>query len=194
MGDPLHSQPAAVVYGGTADAPDTVIFMATNDGYLHAIDGDTGVELWAFIPKELLSNLTRLYFDPDSKYKQYGLDGNVVSIVKDVDGDGIVESGDGDFVYILFGMRRGGNTLFAMDVTDKNAPDLLWNISLPQWGETWSTPVITRIKIASVSQNADNAVVVVGGGYDTVHDTNTFTAAADGAGAGIHILDPVTGT
>ena len=193
MGDPLHSQPAAVVYGGTADAPDTVIFMATNDGYLHAIDGDTGVELWAFIPKELLSNLTRLYFDPDSKYKQYGLDGNVVSIVKDVDGDGIVESGDGDFVYILFGMRRGGNTLFAMDVTDKNAPDLLWNISLPQWGETWSTPVITRMNIASVSQNADNAVVVIGGGYDTVHDTNNFTAAADGAGAGIHILDLVTG-
>ena len=90
-------------------------------------------------------------------------------------------------------MRRGGNTLFAMDVTDKNAPDLLWNISLPQWGETWSTPVITRMDIASVSQNADNAVVVVGGGYDTVHDTNGFTAAADGAGAGIHLLDLVTG-
>ncbi|MCH8244036.1 MAG: PQQ-binding-like beta-propeller repeat protein, partial [Planctomycetes bacterium] len=102
MGDPLHSQPAAVVYGGTEDAPDTVIFMATNDGYLHAIDGETGVELWSFIPKQLLSNLTRLYFDPDSKYKQYGIDGNIVPIVKDVNDNGIIESGDGDFVYILF--------------------------------------------------------------------------------------------
>ena len=193
MGDPLHSQPAAIAYGGTEDAPDTVVFMATNDGYLHAIDGETGVELWSFIPKQLLSNLTRLYFDPDSKYKQYGIDGNIVPIVKDVNKNGIIESGDGDFVYILFGMRRGGSTLFAMDVTDKNAPDLLWNISLPEWGETWSTPVITRMEIASVSQNADNAVVVVGGGYDTVHDTNTFPTVPDGAGAGIHILDLVTG-
>ena len=124
----------------------------------------------------------------ESKERESGDVRSVVYIVKDVDGEGIVECGDSDFVYILLGMRSGGNTLFAMDVTDKNAPDLLWNISLPQWGETWSTPVITRMDIASVSQNADNAVVVVGGGYDTVHDTNGFTSAADGAGAGIHIL------
>ena len=74
MGDPLHSQPAAIVYGGTAESPDVIVYTATNDGYLHAIDGDSGVELWSFIPKELLSNLTRLYFNPRSKYKQYGLD------------------------------------------------------------------------------------------------------------------------
>lgn len=193
IGDPLHSQPAAVVYGGTEANPDMVIFMATNDGYLHAVDGNTGVELWAFIPKQLLSNMTRLYFDPNSKYKQYGIDGNVVPVIKDVDGDGIVEPADGDFVYILFGMRRGGNTLFAMDVTDKNGPELLWNVSLSEFGETWSTPVITRMDIASTTQNVDQAVVVIGGGYDTVHDTNTHPAADDGVGAGIHILDLVSG-
>ena len=38
MGDPLHSQPAAVVYGGTAADPDLIVYMATNDGYLHAIN------------------------------------------------------------------------------------------------------------------------------------------------------------
>ena len=77
-----------VVYGGTPANPDIVVYTATNDGYLHAIDGNTGEELWSFIPKELLSNLTRLYFDPNSKYKQYGIDGNVVPVVKDVDRDG----------------------------------------------------------------------------------------------------------
>lgn len=69
MGDPLHSQPAAVVFGGTPANPDVVIFTATNDGYLHAIDGATGVELWSFVPKDLLSNFTRLFYDPNSKYK-----------------------------------------------------------------------------------------------------------------------------
>ena len=193
MGDPLHSQPAAVVFGGTEAAPDVVIFTATNDGYLHAFAGDTGEELWSFIPKELLSNLTRLYFDPNSKYKQYGIDGNVVPVVKDVDRDGIIEAGDGDFVYVIFGMRRGGETYYALDVTDKTAPSLMWTFNSAETGESWSTPVVARMEIASVVQNPDKAVLVFGGGYDTVHDSAQHPAAPDGIGAGIHILDLASG-
>ena len=194
MGDPLHSQPAAVVYGGTETSPEVVVFTATNDGYLHAIDGATGNELWAYIPFELLRNLTRLYFDPRSRYKQYGIDGNVVPITKDVDGDGIIESSDGDFVRLIFGMRRGGSSYYALDVTDRNSPQLLWQRTLTDAGESWSTPVIARVDLgATVTQNADKAVVVVGGGYDTVHDTSAHPASADGAGAGIHMLDLVSG-
>ena len=193
MGDPLHSQPAAVVYGGTEASPDMVVYTATNDGYLHALDGATGQELWSFIPKQLLSNLTRLYFDPVSKYKQYGLDGNLVPVVKDVDRDGVIEAADGDFVYLLFGMRRGGDDVFALNVTNKNVPHLMWQASLPQFGESWSTPVVARMNISGETQNTDNAVVVVGGGYDTVHDTSAHPVAADGVGAGIHILDLESG-
>ncbi len=194
MGDPLHSQPAAVVYGGTPTNPDVVVFTATNDGYLHATAGDTGNELWAFIPKELLANLNRLYFDPNSRYKQYGIDGNVVPIVKDVDKDGIIESADGDFVYLIFGMRRGGDFYYALDVTNKNSPSLLWTHQNTDAGESWSTPVVSRIEIGSVTQNSDKAVVVFGGGYDTVHDSTTYNPTADGSGAGIYILDLETGT
>ncbi len=193
MGDPLHAQPAAVVYGGTPTSPDVVVFTATNDGYLHATAGDTGNELWSFVPHELLANFTRLYFNPDSKYKQYGIDGNVVPIVKDVDQDGIVESADGDFVYLIFGMRRGGQNYYALDVTDKNSPSLLWTYASADGGESWSTPVISRMDIGSVTQNADKAVVVIGGGYNTVHDSTTYNATPDGSGAGIYILDLETG-
>ena len=189
MGDPLHSQPAAIIYGGTADSAEVVIYVATNDGYLHAIDGATGQELWSFIPKQLLKNLVRLYFDPRSKYKQYGLDGNIVPIVKDVDKDGIIETEDGDFVQIIFGMRRGGNRYFSLDVSDKSAPRVLWDVTFPEFGQSWSTPVVARMDIASVSQNADKAVVVIGGGYNVVHDTSAHPATPDGAGAGLHILD-----
>jgi len=193
MGDPLHSQPAAVVYGGSADNPDTVIFTATNDGYLHAISGSDGKELWAYIPKELLSNLTRLYFDPGAKYKQYGIDGNVVPIVKDVDRDGVIETNDGDFVYLIFGMRRGGQTYYALDVSEKNSPRLMWTYDSAETGESWSTAAITRMNIAGTSQNADKAVIVLGGGYDTVHDTAAHPSVPDGSGAGIHILDLESG-
>ena len=193
MGDPLHSQPAAIVYGGTPSDPNVVIFTATNDGYLHAIDGKTGVELWSFIPKQLLGNLTRLYFDPRSRYKQYGIDGNIVSAVVDRDGNGIIEKAKGDFVYIVFGFRRGGDRYYAMDVTDLTAPKVLWEKTLTDAGQSWSTPVITRIDVGSETQNADKAVVVIGGGYDPVHDTAAHPANADGAGAGMHILDLASG-
>ena len=193
MGDPLHSQPAAVVYGGSASSPDTVIYTATNDGYLHAISGSTGKELWAYIPKELLSNLTRLYFDPGAKYKQYGIDGNIVPVVRDVDRDGVIEPSDGDFVYLVFGMRRGGQTYYALDVSDKNSPKLMWTFDTAETGESWSTAAIARMNISGATQNSDKAVVVIGGGYDSVHDTAAHPGSADGSGAGVHILDLESG-
>lgn len=191
MGDPLHSQPAAVVYGGTAANPETVVFAATNDGYLHAIDGATGAELWSYVPKELLSDMNRLYFDPRSKFKHYGIDGNIVSVVADRDRNGIIDGTD--LVYIVFGLRRGGNTYYALDVTNKTAPRLLWNVSLPGGGQSWSTPVVSRVNVNTAGLNADKAVVIIGGGYDSVHDTNTYPSSPDVAGTSIHMRDLVSG-
>lgn len=193
IGDSLHSQSAAVVYGDDAGAPDTVIFTATNDGFLHAIAGHDGRELWAFVPEQLLPNLSRLYFDPDTGHKDYGLDGDIVPVIKDVDQDGQIEAEDGDFVYLIFGMRRGGQAYFALDVTEKEAPSLLWVFDSKESGESWSTPSISRMHVAGELQNADQAVVVIGGGYDTVHDTASHPAGADGSGAGIYVLDLVSG-
>jgi type IV pilus assembly protein PilY1 len=191
MGDPLHSQPAAIVYGGTAAAPDVVVYSATNDGYLHAIDGTTGVELWSFVPKALLDNMTRLFFDPRSKFKNYGIDGNVVPVVADRNNNGIIDGTD--FVYILFGLRRGGNDYYALDVTNKNAPKLLWSRQLPGGGQSWSTPVVARVDVNTAGQNADKAVAIIGGGYDSVHDTRAHPLTPDAEGAGIHMLDLVSG-
>ncbi|MEJ2297159.1 MAG: PilC/PilY family type IV pilus protein [Woeseiaceae bacterium] len=189
MGDPLHSQPAAVVYGGDAQNPEVVVYTATNDGYVHAIDGATGEELWAFVPMEHLMNLTKLFFNPESAYKNYGVDGDIVPVVKDVDNDGVIESADGDFVIIIFGMRRGGDSYYALDVTNKNSPSIKWRISSPEMGQSWSAPTVARIAMDDNRLNADEAVVIIGGGYDTVHDTIGHPASADGEGAGIYFLD-----
>ncbi len=42
MGDPLHSRPATVIYGGPADDPDITLYATTNDGYLQAINAQDG--------------------------------------------------------------------------------------------------------------------------------------------------------
>jgi len=193
MGDPLHSQPAAVSYGGTPTNPDMTLYTATNDGYLHAINSTTGRELWAFVPKELLPRLPSLFFNPDSADKQYGIDGDIVSVMADRDNDGVVEQADGDFVYIIFGMRRGGNAYYALDVTDRNNPKLKWRISVAGAGQSWSRPTVARIDIDDPDLNSDKAVVVLGGGYDTVHDTITHPASEDTEGAGVAFLDLQTG-
>jgi type IV pilus assembly protein PilY1 len=191
MGDPLHSQPAAIIYGGTALNPDVTVYTVTNDGYLHALNGATGEEIWSYVPKDLLLNMTRLYFDPAAKYKQYGIDGNIVPVVKDANNNGIVDGSD--FVYIIFGKRRGGSDYTAIDVTNRNAPELMWNVTLADAGQSWSTPVVARMDINVGGLNSDKAVVVIGGGYDSVHDTSTHPSAPDAVGAGLHILDLVSG-
>jgi type IV pilus assembly protein PilY1 len=191
MGDPLHSTPAVVVYGGTAQNPDLTVYTATNDGYLHAVNGANGDELWSFVPKDLLSNMTRLYFDSAAQYKQYGIDGNVVPVIKDENNNGIIDGND--FVYIIFGRRRGGDNYMAINVTNRNAPELLWDVTLTNAGQSWSTPVVARMDINVGGLNADKAVVVFGGGYDSVHDTREHPSAPDASGAGLHILDLVSG-
>jgi type IV pilus assembly protein PilY1 len=193
MGDPLHSRPASIVYGGTAADPEAVVYMATNDGYLHAIDAQNGDELWSYVPKELLPNMATLYEDPEMQFKMYGIDGDIIPVVRDKDGDGIIETTDGDFVYIIFGMRRGGSTYRALDVSDKDNPVLLWERVLDEGGQSWAAPIVARVNIANVTQNAFNATVILGGGYDGVNDTAAFNSNPDGVGAGVHMLDLMTG-
>ncbi|MDH3408108.1 MAG: PilC/PilY family type IV pilus protein [Gammaproteobacteria bacterium] len=193
MGDTLHSQPAAVVYGDTGGGYRTIIFNATNDGYLHAVDAATGEEMWAFIPRELLPNLKEFYFDENADYKTYGLDGDVVPIIADFNGDGVIEVGT-DFVYIVFGMRRGGDNYYMLDVTNNEKPYVKWIKTFPESGQSWSPPVVAKVKINSAAvQSPQDAVLVIGGGYDTTHDSPGHPTGPDVEGAGIYMLDLESG-
>lgn len=195
MGDTLHSQPASIVYDIAPNSKDfeIVVYTATNDGYLHAIDASTGIELWAFVPKELLGNMADLYFDNNISFKHYGIDGDLVPVVVDRNDNGKIEPGT-DSAYLIFGFRRGGSSYYAIDVTDKNAPKLKWIQSYSQFGQTWSPPVIARVKTAGAGASSqDDAVVIVGAGYDTAHDQAALPSAIDGEGAGIFMLDLETG-
>ena len=188
MGDPMHARPALVIYGGTAADPDGLVFVPTNDGYLHALDSDTGEEKWAFIPPEFLPRLKRLYEDAVTPNREYAIDGDVTVFKFDVNGNGIVETGDK--VYLFFGFGRGGNAYYALDVTDKDAPELLWRkdaSSLPGLAKAWSTPTIARVDINGASQNAEKLVLVFGGGYDEAQENYVYTA--DSIGSRVFMVD-----
>jgi len=197
LGDPLHARPAVVTYGGNASTPDVgdgVVYVPTNDGFVHAFDSRTGQELWGFIPPELLGRLVDLYRNPSVARRSYGLDADVRVLKFDVNQDGIVDAAAGDRVWLFFGMRRGGRHLYALDVTDRNRPRLKWNlgpVQLPGVGETWSTPTIARVRIDGTDQNPENLVLVFGGGYDDAQDNYEYTT--DNSGNRIFIVDASSG-
>ncbi len=194
MGDALHSVPVLVTYGGTEASPDITVYMSTNEGFLHAFNAATGAEQFAFMPKELLFNLDTLYRDTlSADNRPYGLDGAMTSWVNDNDSDGVIESADGDHVYLYLTMRRGGNNIYALDVTDRGNPRLKWVLeggsgSFATLGQTWSRPRLATIQY----QGAARKVLIFGGGYDQDQDTNA-TRVADTEGNAIYIVDASTG-
>lgn len=197
MGDPLHARPVSVIYGGTTttkNLDDAVVYTATNDGYLHAINPTNGSELWTYIPSELLPRMNDLQDNDVSAFKRYGLDGSLRAFKLDRNNDGVIDPAT-DKVYLYFGMGRGGSTYYALDITDKNKPKLLWKHgaadTLIGLGQSWSTPVVTMVKVSDKSQNPDKLVVIVGGGYDPTQDNVPYNT--DDTGNRLFMLDAVTG-
>jgi len=53
-----------------------VLYIAANDGMLHALNGDTGAEMWAYVPKILLPKLYKLAESNYASGHQYFVDGS----------------------------------------------------------------------------------------------------------------------
>jgi type IV pilus assembly protein PilY1 len=189
MGDPLHAQPVSMVYG--PGLRDGMVFMGTNDGYLHAIDLESGVEHWAFLPAEFLGDQVDLYKNESNATKQYGIDSDLrVQVV--ADNDPVIEPGEK--VYLFFGLGRGGEAYYGLDVSDPLSPQLLWridNTTLVGLGQSWSPPMPTKVDVAGATQNADKLALVIGGGYEADQDSSGLTT--DISGNAIFIVDSVTG-
>jgi type IV pilus assembly protein PilY1 len=204
IADPLHTRPVVVTYGGNEATSDDTVFSMTNVGALHAIDSDDGSEVFSFVPKELLPNINTYYEDASSLNKVYGLDGAItVWRNESDDADFTIEAADNDHVYLYLGMRRGGSDYYAMDVTDRANPKLMWQIKggldgdpdFADLGQTWSTPKLSKVKWDCDSDGANctyKVVLIFAGGYDTTHDSATAPTTSD-IGNAIYMVDATTG-
>ncbi len=197
MGDPLHAKPTVLNYGGSTGTPDpldAVVYTPTNDGFLHATDAKTGRELWAFIPSELLGRMANLYVNPAVAARTYGLDGDIRLLRFDANQDGVLDTSGGDRAILYFGMRRGGRYYYALDVTNRAAPQLLWSSgpsALPGIGETWSPPTVARVNVGGAAQNGEKLVLIMGGGYDGAQENYSFVN--DSSGNRIFMIDAISG-
>lgn len=193
-GDVLHSRPVVVDYGGTTGV---VVFYGTNDGTLRAVRGaatgaDAGEEIWSFVAQEFFPKLLRqrdnapaIRFPTTSALvpaaaRDYFFDGPI----------GIYRDSASNRVILYPTMRRGGGTVYAIDVTDPTAPRFLWKRGagqIPVMGQTWSEPKVARIR------GLAGPALVMGAGYDDVAE-DADPPLATTRGNAVLVLDALTGT
>jgi hypothetical protein len=211
MGDIISSSPAVLEYPLSLIASSPVlsgvtttnwqekhfrvIFVADNQGYIHAFGELAGVlysgtapnivqtpiaavdELWAFFPGELLAGMPK-YLRTATNAHIYGVDGPPVVYFNDkpgsnqVVGDGIVNGED--VVRVIVGMGKGGRNYYAFDVKDPFNPALAWKLIpdsasdavVKKMGLATSTPALARVDVGS-SANSTTDVLFIGGGLST---------------------------
>ena len=136
------------------------IYVGANDGMLHAFN-DQGQEVYAFVPSAVIGTLNRL---TERSYNGGGHQSYVdnTPVVSDVYFNGAWRT-------VLIGtLRGGGRGIFALDITNPNAPVLLWeksdvDASYKDLGFTYAQPIITRLHTGGWG-------VVVSNGYNSAQD------------------------
>lgn len=73
-----------------------------------------------------------------------------MALIKDANSNGVLKASEGDFVWLFFGLRAGGSSYYALDITNPDAPSLKWVINsqttgFSLLGETWSVPEVAYV-------------------------------------------------
>jgi type IV pilus assembly protein PilY1 len=119
-----------------------MVYVGANDGMLHGFSAETGEELLDYVPGAILGGLFDLA-DPNYIHRYY------------VDGPpavGDVVFGNQWHTVLVSGLGNGGNSVFALDVTDPSAfsesnpgDTVLWEFTDENLGQTFGKPSIVRL-------------------------------------------------
>lgn len=249
IGAIMHSTPILLTQEGkvtSSSGIDTTarkdyLLFGTTQGALHVVragtESDTGTsynggeEEFVFVPQETLTNQPRALLNENESGTNgmnqlyYGVDGPWVAHTEYV-----YNSTDDKFYvkddtklgkqWVYGGMRMGGRSYYALDLTDMSVPTIKFRIDpttstvytsakkqdgtnitpysyshLAKMGESWSKPVITNVQW----EGKRRLVMFVGGGYDRTGGSDgkgyeTFNYdQTSGVGAGVFMFDANTG-
>lgn len=145
------------------------LFFGANDGIFHAVNGRTGKHEWGYIPSEL-HQLARK--DYASKYRRPFVDGPISVFDAYVKGNWRTVA--------FFGLRGGGYSYVALDITDRDAPKLMFSFAdSGKIGKSYSKPELILTKNSAgfdeASPGAYKWSVIVGTGED--HAENGYYLA-----------------
>ena len=184
LGDIIHSTPKY-----WDDGINKTVYVGANDGMLHAINADTGVERFAYIPSMLIPKLKALT-DPAYTHKYY-VDGNLAT--GSFASSGVVTS------ILAGGLGGGGKGIFALNITavpttEANASaKIMWEITntttgFANLGDTYGKPVFATLQDGTKALIMANGYNNTGNGHSSLYVINPLT------GAKIAEMDAGTGT
>ncbi|MGE5386024.1 MAG: pilus assembly protein [Betaproteobacteria bacterium] len=164
------------------------VFVAANDGMLHAFNADTGSERWAFVPSFVMSNMWKLADAAYGNNHQYFVDGSptIADVCSSSTASGCGATKDWKSI-LVGGLNKGGCGYYALDVTDPANPKGLWEFTHENLGYSYGNPIVTRRKDGKW-------VVIFASGYNNIpgNGCNSSTANSDGNGH-VFVLDALTG-
>ena len=166
------------------------VYVAANDGMLHAFDRCDGSEKWAYIPSMVMPNLYKLADTGYPNNHQYYVDG--APQMGDIYVNGAWKT------ILVGGLNAGGRGYYALDVTDPNSPKALWefsNANDADLGLTFGNPIITKradgMWVVAFASGYNNVSGGDGNGHLFVLNANTGakllsipTLLPDGSAAG----------
>ena len=157
-----YNDPGYSAYKTAQSSRQAAVYVASNDGMLHAFNAETGQELWAYIPEMVLPELYRLADKNYSQNHRYFVDGTPE--VGDVCTSNCTNPATAVWKTILVGgLNGGGKGYYALDITDPASPVLLWEFTHANMGYSYGNPRITKLKTGEW-------VVLLTSGYNNVAD------------------------
>ncbi len=192
-----------------------VLYIAANDGMLHAFNGEDtpnavataaaaapgGKELWAYMPRMVFPNVHKLATDSWDVTHKYLVDGSpqvmdAYEIITPAS-TGVPATVEWKTILVA-GLNKGGRGYYALDVTNATSPKGLWEVcaestlcalSDPDMGHSYGNAVITKLpNVATVAAaNRGRWVVAFTSGLN-----NYDGVSGDGVGY-LYVRDLFTG-
>lgn len=169
-----------------------MVYIAANDGMLHALNAQTGQEMWAYVPPMVMPNLYKLADKNYAANHQYFVDGS--PSVGDIcpNAPSSTCSGGQWKSILVGGLNAGGRGYYALDITDPAAPKALWNFTVANdsdLGYSYGNPLIVKRKdgtwVVVFASGYNNVSPGDGKGYVYVVNANTGVLLEKiGTGAG----------
>lgn len=170
-------------YGGFRDVEainrQPMVYLAANDGMLHAFNAKSGEEAWAFIPPAVLPNIWRSSDPNFDKKFTYLLDGAPVAADICPTRSPTRCTAQQWRTILVNGLGAAGRSYFALDITDPLNPKFLWEFSNDNLGYAMGKPIVTK-------RRDGTWVVVLASGYNNSNP-------GDGQGR-LYVLDAFSGT
>lgn len=165
-----------------------MLYVGANDGMLHAFNASTGVEKFAYIPNSMFTKLYNLTAPLYNQNHMFFVDGSPQS------GDVLFAGDSGWHTILVGGENGGGNSIYALDVTDptslnteaKLASAALWEFTDTDMSYSFSQPQIGRINSGSASLKF---AVFFGNGYSSTGNKAILYAVNPQTGQLIRKID-----